>query len=60
MRRSSWLSSGQTLPLALGANALRVAILSLGVERWGVDFVRGPTLQQGGPVRHQGSAAHQL
>jgi len=32
------------LPLALGANALRVAILSLGVEQWGVDFVRGPTL----------------
>ena len=43
MRRGALLLVA-VLPLALGANALRVAILSLGVERWGVDFVRGPTL----------------
>ena len=43
MRRGALLLVA-VVPLALGANALRVAILSLGVERWGVDFVRGPTL----------------
>jgi exosortase/archaeosortase family protein len=43
IRRGGWLLLA-VLPVALGANAVRVALLSVGVEQWGVDFVRGPTL----------------